>query len=72
MDRRSRPWFRIGVNERETPLLAARPESRLSQSGHPMIGARALVSVVDDDESPGESLPTMLGELGLAAREFCR
>ena len=31
---------------------------------------RALVSVVDDDESVRESLPDLLGELGFAARAF--
>jgi FixJ family two-component response regulator len=31
---------------------------------------RALVSVVDDDESVRESLPDLLGEFGFAARAF--
>src|SRR5580658_6596452 len=31
---------------------------------------RALVSVVDDDESVRESLPDLLGELGFAVRAF--
>jgi FixJ family two-component response regulator len=31
---------------------------------------RTLVAVVDDDESVRESLPDLLGELGLAARAF--
>lgn len=33
-------------------------------------GTRALLSVVDDDESVRESLPDLLGELGYAARAF--
>jgi FixJ family two-component response regulator len=34
------------------------------------ISARALVSVVDDDESVRESLPDLLRELGFAAQAF--
>ena len=35
-----------------------------------MIGKRALVSVVDDDESVRESLPDLLRQLGFAAEAF--
>lgn len=34
------------------------------------MSSRPLVSVVDDDESVRESLPDLLGELGLAAKTF--
>ena len=39
-------------------------------AGDPMAGARALVSVVDDDESVRDSLPAMLRQLGFSARAF--
>ena len=35
-----------------------------------MIGKRALVSVVDDDESVRESLPDLLRQFGFAAESF--
>jgi FixJ family two-component response regulator len=35
-----------------------------------MIPARSLVSVVDDDESVRESLPSLLGQFGFASRAF--
>src|SRR5574342_238468 len=35
-----------------------------------MIGTRALVSVVDDDESVRESLPDLLRQFGFAAEAF--
>ena len=35
-----------------------------------MIGARSLVSVVDDDESVRESLPDLIRQFGFAARAF--
>jgi len=35
-----------------------------------MMGKRALVSVVDDDESKRESLPDLLREFGFAAEAF--
>jgi FixJ family two-component response regulator len=35
-----------------------------------MIATRALVSVVDDDESVRESLPDLVKEFGFAARAF--
>ena len=35
-----------------------------------MIAVRALVSVIDDDESVRESLPDLLRELGFAAQVF--
>ena len=35
-----------------------------------MTGSRALVSVVDDDESVRESLPDLLRQLGFAVRAF--
>lgn len=36
----------------------------------PVMGAQALVSVVDDDQSVRESLPDLLRECGFAARAF--
>jgi FixJ family two-component response regulator len=36
----------------------------------PTVSSRALVSVVDDDESVRESLPDLLREFGFAARAF--
>ena len=38
--------------------------------GLPMTATRALVSLVDDDESVRESLPDLVKELGFAARAF--
>jgi len=35
-----------------------------------MIGARSLVSVVDDDESVRESLPDLIRQFGFAAQAF--
>jgi FixJ family two-component response regulator len=37
---------------------------------HSAIGRRALVCVVDDDESVREALPDLLGEFGFAAHAF--
>ena len=48
----------------------------MTQGAHPSprpprtVTARALVSVVDDDESIRESLPDLLRELGFAAQAF--
>ncbi len=39
-------------------------------TGHGVSGERALVAVVDDDESVRESLPDLLKELGFAVRAF--
>jgi FixJ family two-component response regulator len=36
----------------------------------PMVIARSLVSVIDDDESVRESLPDLLGEFGFATGAF--
>jgi FixJ family two-component response regulator len=43
---------------------------RRAEGGNRMIQERALISVVDDDESIRESLPELLHLLGFAARPF--
>jgi FixJ family two-component response regulator len=40
------------------------------ESGQKKAAERALVSIVDDDESVRESLPDLLNELGFSARAF--
>jgi len=43
---------------------------RMSRLAGRVMEPRILVSVVDDDESVRESLPDLLGEMGLAAKAF--
>jgi CheY-like chemotaxis protein len=43
---------------------------RLSRLAGRVMEPRILVAVVDDDESVRESLPDLLGEIGLAAKAF--
>jgi CheY-like chemotaxis protein len=43
---------------------------RLSRLAERVMEPRILVAVVDDDESVRESLPDLLGEIGLAAKGF--
>jgi FixJ family two-component response regulator len=50
-----------------TPWLA---DSCAVESTERIPGERALVAVVDDDESVRESLPDLLNELGFATRAF--
>ena len=45
-------------------------QAQRTEHNKPMTVARALVSVVDDDESVRESLPDLLREFGFAARAF--